>query len=668
MLVPIVAAGTDLWLSTRDLSRYQARLTEQVRKVTGRELAARVPLTVQLGREPALVAEGVTLTQCAVGSRPGARARAPHHDVSRSVLAVSGRSQGRPRAARRRRHPRRAQRGGRRQPRDAAAARRLGAARRREPLAARCVANPAFPWIGTIEVRNSVLTVAEGAGRPPVVLEVAQRHASSRRRPTSRCRSTASFARTAGRRRSSSPARPARSTAGCAACPATSTCRAASAAARSRSRAASASRAPACRSPARGRTSRSSAPTSACRCRAGGPYALNAKAGDPAQRLQGRGAVAQGRGISELTRRGAVPRRSQRHADRRGEHRRRQDRPRRACKAPPAPAGRPGTPPPQRRFLPSTPFQASWLGRSTFSVTARVGEVTGLRGKITNGSVTLASSETRFAFRGAASIGSGLGGLRPGLRSGRPDRPGDADGHREQGRSMDRSRRLLGLDLGLKDAVGDIDLRLRGGGRIDGERAQCGERRRSTSRSPRASGRATGWPAGRPRSQRLLGGERQRRAVQLHRRPLRGERRRRQPAPPGGRHAARDHGRRRLLHRCATRAGRFILAPEARDAQGAQLASPLRIKGGTGQPTAGALEPGLTKLLIGGGVVPSLTGTLTRSRASPTSMPAPPWRLGSRACGPACAPSCRRRRPSVRRPAPRRTASARRSRSRRARR
>ena len=33
--------------------------------------------------------------------------------------------------------------------------------------------NPAFPWIDTIEVRDSVLTIAEGAGRPPVVLEVA---------------------------------------------------------------------------------------------------------------------------------------------------------------------------------------------------------------------------------------------------------------------------------------------------------------------------------------------------------------------------------------------------------------------------------------------------------------------------------------------------------------
>ena len=59
ILVPVAVAGTLLWLSTRDLSRYQAKLTEQIRKVTGRELKARVALSVKLGREPALVAEEI---------------------------------------------------------------------------------------------------------------------------------------------------------------------------------------------------------------------------------------------------------------------------------------------------------------------------------------------------------------------------------------------------------------------------------------------------------------------------------------------------------------------------------------------------------------------------------------------------------------------------------
>src|SRR5258708_26492382 len=67
--VPIAAVAGIVWVGTRDLSRFQSRLTEQVRKVTGRELAARVPLTVKLGREPAMVAEGVTLSNAAWGSR-----------------------------------------------------------------------------------------------------------------------------------------------------------------------------------------------------------------------------------------------------------------------------------------------------------------------------------------------------------------------------------------------------------------------------------------------------------------------------------------------------------------------------------------------------------------------------------------------------------------------
>ena len=65
-----LAVGGVIWLSTRDLSRYQTRLTEQIRKVTGRELKARVPLSVKLGREPALVAEGLTLSNAAWASRP----------------------------------------------------------------------------------------------------------------------------------------------------------------------------------------------------------------------------------------------------------------------------------------------------------------------------------------------------------------------------------------------------------------------------------------------------------------------------------------------------------------------------------------------------------------------------------------------------------------------
>ena len=69
-VIPLAAIGGVIWGATRDLSRYQARLTDQIRKVTGRELAAKVPLTVKIGRYPAMVAEGVTLTNAPWGTRP----------------------------------------------------------------------------------------------------------------------------------------------------------------------------------------------------------------------------------------------------------------------------------------------------------------------------------------------------------------------------------------------------------------------------------------------------------------------------------------------------------------------------------------------------------------------------------------------------------------------
>src|SRR5215470_14857682 len=68
--VPLAALAGIIWVGTRDLSRFQNRMAEQVRKVTGRELAARVPLSIKLGTEPAMVAEGVTLTNANWGTRP----------------------------------------------------------------------------------------------------------------------------------------------------------------------------------------------------------------------------------------------------------------------------------------------------------------------------------------------------------------------------------------------------------------------------------------------------------------------------------------------------------------------------------------------------------------------------------------------------------------------
>jgi hypothetical protein len=57
----------------------------------------------------------------------------------------------------------------------------------------------------------------------------------------------------------------------------------------------------------------------------------------------------------------------------------------------------------------------------------------------------------------------------------------------------------------------------------------------------------------------------------------------------------------------------FILAPEAHDNQNAALASPLRLKGGSGRTTASALDPGLTRLIVAAGAVPSLVAQITQA-------------------------------------------------------
>jgi len=43
------------------------------------------------------------------------------------------------------------------------------------------------------------------------------------------------------------------------------------------------------------------------------------------------------------------------------------------------------------------------------------------------------------------------------------------------------------------------------------------------------------------------------------------------------------------------------------------LASPLRLKGGSGRPTSAALEPNLARLIIGAGVVPSLASQVNQA-------------------------------------------------------
>ena len=57
----------------------------------------------------------------------------------------------------------------------------------------------------------------------------------------------------------------------------------------------------------------------------------------------------------------------------------------------------------------------------------------------------------------------------------------------------------------------------------------------------------------------------------------------------------------------------FIMAPEARDPQNAALAVPMRIKGGPGKATASAVDPNLSKLLVGGGPIPSLVAQVSQA-------------------------------------------------------
>lgn len=255
------------------------------------------------------------------------------------------------------------------------------------------------------------------------------------------------------------------------------------------------------------------------------------------------------------------------------------------------------------------PFSASWLGRSALSVTVRLGEVVGLGAKMQNASVTLSSGETRFTFRAAGSVGGGSAGVDlvydPAGRLGQTTLTASANRV-----SLGELSSLLGLDLGLRDAVADIDLRLRGGGRTtrDALNSANGSVDIAIAKGVWPRDQLVNWP---PETQRLLGGtdsgvpfnciagrfdvsggvaNLRRIVVDTPRAVLIG----------GG-----------FVH-MRTEGWEFIVAPEARDAQGAALASPMRIKGGAGRPTASALDPNLSKLLVGGGPIPSLVAQLAQ--------------------------------------------------------
>jgi uncharacterized protein involved in outer membrane biogenesis len=602
-LIPVAAAGTILWLGTRDLSRYQARLTEQIRKVTGRELSTRVPLSVRISREPALVAEGVTLTNAAWGSRPElARVRKVTMYLDPFALFLGEARVGRVLL----------------EGADILVERNEAGDTNLEMLpppegsgphpgenrSLRLKPNPAFPWIDTIEVRDSVLTIAEGAGRPPVVLEVAS-----------------------GTFKSSAPNQPLQMDARLASpqaaafaltgtigsfdgwirgLPGNIDLQGSFGGGKIAIKGSVGIKGTNVQIAGEGPDIAAFGPYIRLPLPSGGPYVVNAKASTLRSNFKVEVPTLK-IGQSELS--GEVLFRVDRHdvptvtvnidanvIDAAG------------LRASPT-AATATTTPVQRRFLPAMPFSATWLGRSTLAVTARVGEVTGLSSKVTNGSVTLNSGESRFALRAAASIGAGSAGFDlvydPAGRIGQATLTATASRVSFQDLSA-----LLGVDLGLKDAVGDIDLRLRGGGRStrDALNVASGTIEISAAKGVWPQNGVAGWPA---ETQRLLGGGES--GVPFNCIAGRFE-------VSGGvanlRRLVIDTPRATMVGggfvHLRSESWEFILAPEARDAQGASLASPLRLKGGTGHQTAGALEPGLAKLLVGGGTVPSLAGTLTQ--------------------------------------------------------
>jgi hypothetical protein len=609
--VPLAALGAVVWGSTRDLSRYEGRLAERIHRVTGREIKTKAPLSIRIGREPALVAEGVTLSNAPWGSRPdlaqvrkitmyldpfalflgevrvgrvlleGADILVEHNEVGDTNLEMLPPPDG-------------------------------SGPRPYDNRSLQLKQNPAFPWIATIEVRDSVLTIVESPGRSPLVLNVAdatfkasgpgqalQMQARIGAPQAAAFDISGTIGTFDGWMRGVPGNIDVQGGLGDGRIAVKGTV--------------GAQKGTNLEIAGEGNDFAVLGPYLRLPLPSGGPYAFTAKT----FRLRSSFKVEVPSlkiGNSELT--GEAMFRVSRSGtpyltvdvdankiDLAGLH------------APPPEASQAeGQASHGRKFFPTGAFSARWLGRSQLTVAARVGEVTGLSSKVQNGSLTLSSGEKRFTFRGAASIGNGSAGFDlvydPAGRLGLTTLTGTAS-HVAFGDLA----ALLGLDLGLKDMVGDIDLRLRAPGRAahDALNAASGTIEISAGKGswPRES--LAGWP---PETQRLLGANDsgvsfnclagsfevkagvanlRRLVVDTPRAIMIG----------GGYVSFRNEG------------WEFILAPEARDAHGASLASPLRIKGGTARETTGALEPGLAKLLIGAGPVPSLSGTLAQIARQP---------------------------------------------------
>ncbi|UYN96950.1 MAG: AsmA family protein [Enhydrobacter sp.] len=600
----VVVTAAIAWSSTRDLSRYQARLSDQIRKATGRELATRVPLSIQLGREPALVAEGVTLTNASWAARPelarvrrltmhldlfslllgevkvgrmlleGADIQVERNAVGDSNLEMLPPPDGSGP------HP-------------------------RENRSLRLRPDPAFPWIGTIEVRDSVLSILQGPGRTPVTLEVAQatlKSGTSSQALQIEARLGApksaqfdfsgSIGSFDGWMRGQ---------------PGNIDLQGGFDGGRINVKGNIGAKGTNLQVTAEGSDIAAFGPYIEVPLPSGGPYSLTAKAltlrgnfkvdllslkvGE--SEMSGEALFRSDRqGVPNVTINVDAPKLDMAWL-RSGQARHREESPT----------------PAQRRLVPSAPFSVTWLGRSTLSLTVRVGEIVGLSGKVQNGSLTLVSGEKRFAFRAAASIGQGSAGFDlvydPAGRTGQSTLSATASRV-----SLEDLASLLGLDVGLKDSVADLDVRLRGAGRTVGDAlaTASGTVEMAITKGVWPEGDLSRWPT---ETLRLL---------------VPGE---------GGAPFNCLAGRfevsggianlRRLVvdtPRATWVGGGYVhlraetwemlLVPEARDVRNAALAVPLQLKGGTGQQTSGSLDPNVGRLLIGRGVVPSLVAALAQ--------------------------------------------------------
>ena len=606
--VPIAAVVGVVWAATRDLSRYQARMTEQVRKVTGRELAARVPLSVKLGSEPAMVAEGVTLSNAAWGSRPdlarvrrmtlfldpislllgevkigrivleGADILVERNDVGDSNLEMLPPPDGSGP------HP-------------------------GENRSLRLRTTVAFPWINTVEVRDSVLTVSEGAGRPPVVLEIP--NATFRAgAPNQSLQVDGRFGVVQGVPMELT------GTAGSfngwmAGLPGNLDLRGGFGDGKISIKGSINAKGTSLQINSEGADVSVLGPYIRLPVPIGGPYAMNAKASTQRNgfkvevtSLKVGSSEAAGEALFRVDRKGTPTIIVNADVTRLDVS---------ELKAPPAiaaPAAPPQVSAPPPRLIPTLPFSASWLGRSSLSVTVRLGEVVGLGAKMQNASVTLASGETRFTFRAAATVGGGSAGVDliydPAGRMGQTTLTATANRV-----SLGELSTLLGLDFGLRDGVADVDLRLRGGGRTtrDALNSANGSIDIAMGKGVWPHSQLANWP---PETQRLLGGGDA--GVPFNCLAGRFE-------VGGGvanlRRLVVDTPRGVLVgggyFHLRTDNWEFMLAPEARDHQNAALAVPMRIKGGAGKATASAVDPNLSKLLVGGGPIPSLVAQVAQA-------------------------------------------------------